>query len=199
MKMRRRCGSVTATPGAFRCPAEATPPLLTGRNRGFRRNADMWVSGKAGIVPCAPAIMLSVRAMHHAGAACVSRAGHHQGVSPHGSQRSLYPARAPTRSAWSRSIATYPAARQGRDGRPRVRARAIRLLFVVDHSEVSGRTAEPARAFIDLHFGDLDAQQAGSSRGVRSSSGARAWSSGRGHLDHRRPRRKSHPAHGVPP
>ncbi len=32
-------------------------------------------------------------------------------------------------------------------------------LFVVDHSEVSGRTAEPARAFIDLHIGDLDAQQ----------------------------------------
>lgn len=37
---------------------------------------------------------------------------------------------------------------------------AAGTLFVVDHSEVSGPTAEPARAIIDLHIGDLDAQHA---------------------------------------
>lgn len=34
------------------------------------------------------------------------------------------------------------------------------VLFVVDHSEVSGATREPARAIIDLHIDDLDEQQA---------------------------------------
>ena len=33
------------------------------------------------------------------------------------------------------------------------------VLFLVDHSEVRGRTPEPARAIIDLHVSDLDAQQ----------------------------------------
>lgn len=33
------------------------------------------------------------------------------------------------------------------------------LLFIVDHSEVSGPTAEPARAIIDLHISGLDAEQ----------------------------------------
>lgn len=33
------------------------------------------------------------------------------------------------------------------------------VLFVVDHSEVSGPTAEPARAIIDLHITGLDAEQ----------------------------------------
>ncbi|MCL4242755.1 MAG: VOC family protein [Dehalococcoidia bacterium] len=35
---------------------------------------------------------------------------------------------------------------------------AAGLLFIVDHSEVSGPTAEPARAIIDLHIGGLDAE-----------------------------------------
>ncbi len=33
-------------------------------------------------------------------------------------------------------------------------------LHVVDHSEVSGATKEPARAIIDLHVADIDAEQA---------------------------------------
>lgn len=33
------------------------------------------------------------------------------------------------------------------------------VLFLVDHSEVSGRTPNAARVIIDLHVGDLDAQQ----------------------------------------
>ncbi len=32
------------------------------------------------------------------------------------------------------------------------------VLFIVEHSEVSGPTAEPARAIIDLHIGGLDAE-----------------------------------------
>jgi len=34
------------------------------------------------------------------------------------------------------------------------------VLFLVDHSEVRGSNANPARAIIDLHVNDLDAQQA---------------------------------------
>jgi predicted enzyme related to lactoylglutathione lyase len=33
-------------------------------------------------------------------------------------------------------------------------------LFIVDHSEVSGPTKEPARALIDLHISDIDAEHA---------------------------------------
>ncbi len=33
------------------------------------------------------------------------------------------------------------------------------ILFLVDHSEVSGPPREPARVVFDLHVGDLDAQQ----------------------------------------
>ncbi len=33
-------------------------------------------------------------------------------------------------------------------------------LFVVDHSEVSGPTAEPARVILDMHTDDIDADQA---------------------------------------
>jgi predicted enzyme related to lactoylglutathione lyase len=33
------------------------------------------------------------------------------------------------------------------------------VLFIVDHSEVSGPTAEPARAIIDLHITGIDAEQ----------------------------------------
>ena len=33
-------------------------------------------------------------------------------------------------------------------------------LFVVDHSEVSGPTKEPARALIDLHISDIDVEHA---------------------------------------
>ena len=32
------------------------------------------------------------------------------------------------------------------------------VLFIVDHSEISGPTAEPARAIIDLHITGLDAE-----------------------------------------
>ncbi len=32
------------------------------------------------------------------------------------------------------------------------------VLFIVDHSEISGPTAEPARAIIDLHISGLDAE-----------------------------------------
>lgn len=34
------------------------------------------------------------------------------------------------------------------------------VLFLVDHSEVRGRTPNAARMILDLHVGDLDAQQA---------------------------------------
>jgi predicted enzyme related to lactoylglutathione lyase len=34
------------------------------------------------------------------------------------------------------------------------------VLFVVDHSQVTGPTKEPARAIIDLHLEGLDAEQA---------------------------------------
>lgn len=34
------------------------------------------------------------------------------------------------------------------------------VLFVVDHSEVSGPVKEPARQIIDLHVADIDAEQA---------------------------------------
>jgi predicted enzyme related to lactoylglutathione lyase len=33
------------------------------------------------------------------------------------------------------------------------------VLFIVNHSEVAGPTAEPARAIIDLHITGLDAEQ----------------------------------------
>ncbi|MBE0611165.1 MAG: VOC family protein [Dehalococcoidia bacterium] len=32
------------------------------------------------------------------------------------------------------------------------------VLFIVDHSEISGPTAEPARAIIDLHITGIDAE-----------------------------------------
>ena len=52
------------------------------------------------------------------------------------------------------------------------------VLFLVDHSEVRGSNANAARCSIDLHVGDLDAQQARlESAGVRflRSKGVEYW------------------------
>ena len=52
------------------------------------------------------------------------------------------------------------------------------VLFLVDHSEVRGSNANAARCIIDLHVGDLDAQQARlESAGVRflRSKGVEYW------------------------